>query len=222
MKIILVRHGQTQDNVDDIIQKATTPINELGRRQAKILAEKLKDEKIDVIYTSDLQRALETTEEIIKFHPRAKVIRTPALREKDAGIFKGRRLEEHKNARIASGKTFYEFVPEGGESMIELQNRVVTFYKELIHAHKDEIVLLVAHHGTIKCLLLYLLGKSFDEWTALEVENTALTVIEVNDKKLHTIRALNSVDHLIENFDRARCRHACTQKSCACGAKDLQ
>lgn len=182
MKIILVRHGQTKENIVGILQGPESKLTEFGKQQAKIVAEKLKNEKIDMIYVSDLKRAQETAEEIIKLQPDAKIVYTKELREKNIGIFTGRPLEEQKIAREKSGLTFYDFAPEKGESLIDVRNRMIKFYSRLLEKNQNKTILLVAHQGPIITLLLYLLGKSFEEYGNYRMENTAITEIVIGKR----------------------------------------
>ncbi len=84
MRLILVRHAESKANAEGINQgqKIDTSLSKLGIRQAKQVAQRLKDEKIDIIYSSDLKRAKETSEQINKFH-KLKIIYDKRLREKD-------------------------------------------------------------------------------------------------------------------------------------------
>ena len=69
MKLILVRHGETEGNVKQIIQGQTHgKLTKKGIKQAKLLARRLKNEKIDVVFSSDLQRAKNTTKQILNHH----------------------------------------------------------------------------------------------------------------------------------------------------------
>ncbi|OGJ19951.1 hypothetical protein A3K73_03250 [Candidatus Pacearchaeota archaeon RBG_13_36_9] len=84
MKLILIRHAESEANAKGINQgqKIDTSLSDLGKKQAKQVAQRLKEEKIDIIYSSDLKRAKETAEQINKFH-KLKIIYDKRLREKD-------------------------------------------------------------------------------------------------------------------------------------------
>jgi broad specificity phosphatase PhoE len=69
MRLIIIRHGETNDNANGICQgQNDSPLSENGIAQAKSLALRFKDRKIDAVYSSDLQRAANTALEILKFH----------------------------------------------------------------------------------------------------------------------------------------------------------
>lgn len=84
MRLILVRHAESEANAKGINQgqKIDTSLSDLGKKQANQVAQRLKEEKIDLIYSSDLKRAKETAEQINKFH-KLKIIYDERLREKD-------------------------------------------------------------------------------------------------------------------------------------------
>ena len=198
MRLILVRHGQTDENTKGIIQDPEVALDEKGRLQAGLVAKKLQSEKINLAYISDFKRTTDTAAEILKFHPETKEIFTPELREKDAGVFVGRPQEDQKRARETSGQTFYDFRPEGGESLVDLQKRIVAFYEKINRSHQNDTVLFVTHNGTIKTLMLHLTGKTFADWETINVANTAVTVIEVNPEGQLEIKVSNDAEHLVE------------------------
>jgi len=184
MRLILVRHGQTDENTKGIIQMFDSKLTELGKKQARDVALKLKDEKIDIVYVSDLTRTIETAQEIIKNYPKIKVIHTKELREKDVGEFKGKSLEDLKQETIKSGLSFYDFAPEDGESFIDLQKRIVKFYELLSKQYKNKTVLVITHRGSIITLLLHLQNKSFEEYKNFKIDNTAIVYIINEFKKV--------------------------------------
>lgn len=196
MKLLIVRHGQTAANLESVVQTEDSRLSKTGRKQAQALARHLKDERIDAAYFSDLPRAAETADIILSFHRNAK--RTPAkeLREKDSGAFAGKPYEAYHRARKTSGVSFFEFRAEGGESIADVQRRVASLYEALRAQHKDETVLLVSHQGTIVTLLLYLLEKPFENYADYRMDNTALTVVEVNEGGDRTFHLINSIAHI--------------------------
>ena len=95
--LYLVRHGETVDNVNQIMQGQTQgELNENGIRQAKEVSEAWKDRPIDVVIASDLKRSIDTALIIAEPHG-LEVITTPLLRERDWGGFTGRFIPDLKN-----------------------------------------------------------------------------------------------------------------------------
>ena len=86
-ELLLIRHGETVDNVRQIMQGQTHgELNERGVEQARSVAERLAAERIDAVVASDLRRAIQTAEIIAAPHG-LPVLTTPLLRERDWGSF---------------------------------------------------------------------------------------------------------------------------------------
>lgn len=198
MKLLLVRHGETDHNVAGILQgHGRMPLNATGRRQAQHVAERLRKEKIDVAYVSDLPRTRETADIILVFHPETKVVYTKELRERHYGIFEGKTGIEMKTNWEQSGVPFEKYKPNGGESPLEVQRRIVRFYEKIVQKHHRGTVLWVSHGGVIRAILSALEKQP---WTIETHEkyhppNCALTVLEIDEQQQHRITVLNSVEH---------------------------
>ncbi|MBI4162713.1 MAG: histidine phosphatase family protein [Candidatus Aenigmarchaeota archaeon] len=86
MKLIIVRHGESLANTQMLFEGSSHgELTELGIQQAKKVGLRLKNEKIDIAYVSDLKRAQDTSAEILKFHVDTPVIPTEELRERHYG-----------------------------------------------------------------------------------------------------------------------------------------
>ena len=82
IRIYIVRHGETEENKQKIIQgHLDTLLNSVGERQAKIVASALKDVPFDVCYSSDLRRAADTAKQIMVHHPGVELQTQEAIRE---------------------------------------------------------------------------------------------------------------------------------------------
>lgn len=196
MKLILARHGQTEENIKHICQgQSIGTLSENGKEQARKLGERLKNEKIDKIYVSDLKRTKDTAKEIIKHHPNAEVIYAPELRERCMGEYEGRTHDELRKAIHESGINWHEFTPKNAETEKELTQRVIKFVKEIIKKDNDKTALLITHGEPIIHILLYLFQKGWEEHTPYHHKNCALTILEINgeEKKVHV---LNCCKHL--------------------------
>lgn len=94
--IFLVRHGETVDNARQIMQGQTQGcLNDKGREQARLVAERLANEPLDAVVASDLRRAIQTAELLAEPH-HLPVVTTPLLRERDWGGFTGRYIPDLK------------------------------------------------------------------------------------------------------------------------------
>ena len=180
-KLIIVRHGQTQMNVEGIFFGKLDPgLNEMGRVQCKKAGDILKKHGYDAIYSSDLLRASETTELInylklpIKFDKR--------LQEIDFGIFEGLSYKEIKEKYPVEcekskneWKTF-DFIT--GESLERLQSRAIEFVESL---DKTKNNLVVTHWGVINCILSWYFSDKLESYWKYSVENGGICIIEFAD-----------------------------------------
>jgi len=195
MRLIVTRHGETEENRQGIIQGHLHGIlSELGKEQAKKLAERLKEEKIDLILSSDLARASDTAKEIAKFHPEIPFELKKELRERDWGEFSGKRSDdiEYWN-KIENGVWRDGLIAEhGGETPEEATKRITNFKNELLQKFSGKKVLVVTHNS-IANLLLCGLVKEYDK---VRLENTSLTIFEFDENKEPKLILLNCVKHL--------------------------
>ena len=137
--LYLVRHGETFDNVNRIMQGQTQgELNENGVCQAEELAERLKDELIDAFLSSDLQRSIQTCERIARPHGLA-VTTTPLLRERDWGSFTGQYIPNLANL---NDPTLW---PDDIESLDALKVRAKEFLAWLKEEYPEKKVLAVGH-----------------------------------------------------------------------------
>ncbi len=198
MKIILIRHGQTDANKRNLIQGwLDYKLNETGMKQAKLLGKRLKKEDIDVFYSSDLKRAVMTTEEVKKFHPGKQWIKTSVIRERGFGSFEGMPVEKYYDLIKCYCLENYEFRPPFGESYSDVRKRAEMFFSEIYRKHKNQTVAVVAHGVFNKVFISYLAGLNLKDAVKIEQENTCVNVIEVKSKP--KIIALNDVSHLKSN-----------------------
>lgn len=155
MKLYLVRHGQTINNVNHIIGGNNDfPLTELGIKQAHEVAERLDD--IDAIYSSALNRA-KITAEIIGEHKGVKPKVCSELNEIDFGDFKGLTFAEVKEKYYDEYMTFRNdfsnFQAPNGESVEQVKERIKSIYEILLHGHFDDTVAIVAHQIVIRAFV---------------------------------------------------------------------
>ncbi|MDO8740608.1 MAG: histidine phosphatase family protein [Candidatus Woesearchaeota archaeon] len=196
MKLIIIRHGETEDNVKGLLQgHKHGKLTKTGIEQARKLAFRLKDEEIDAIYSSDLQRAKDTTEEIAKFH-KVPIHYTSELREQHLGIFEGKPKDELRKTRGKRGLLVTEFKPKGGESLAELKERAQRFLNMLFKMHTKETILISSHAAFIMMLLGIILNKSIEEAFKLGQSNACVNIIEIKENSKHKVHAINCIKHL--------------------------
>lgn len=152
-KFILVRHGQSKANECHCLVGGTeSPLSSLGERQARAVSQYiLKRYKIDAIYSSPLSRACDTIKGVAdELH--LPIQKEQALSEINFGKWEGLSLEKIRNSFEIGydewAKDSGAVTPEGGESMAELQKRVMDKLKE-IGAREDGKTVLIGSHSTV-------------------------------------------------------------------------
>lgn len=180
-KILLVRHGQTDWNVDGRWQGILpVGLNEQGWAQARALASTLKGREIGAIYSSDLPRAFETATVIgsaVGLVPHTDM----RLREFNLGVFQGltrEQIEERFPEEWQNFRTdYWNYVVHQGESRRALQLRVQQAFEAISAQSAAKEVVLVSHGGSIRMLLLALFPS--DAAVAdVHIENTSVTTLE--------------------------------------------
>lgn len=196
MRLILTRHGETEENIAGIMQgHLPGKLSDSGIEQAKRLALRLKDEKIDYIFSSDLARSADTAKEIIKFHPNVPVRFVKELREKNLGEFQGKKKSElgFKEGQLAA--SFLE--PKNGETSEDLYNRAKSFLDKVISEHRNDSVLFVGHNAINKAIIAVITGKKYNDiWSMENHNNTSVSIFEVNENMNHEIICFNCTNHL--------------------------
>ena len=149
-----VRHGETDYNKERRIQgqKESSPLNILGREQARIAGEVLRDKNIEIIFSSDLLRTQETAEIIAKELPnKQEIVLDKRLRERDLGEAEGLTYEETKER--FPDIYHYAKKPANNENYQEAEERIWEAVSEHISKHPHKNVLIVSHGGTLRALL---------------------------------------------------------------------
>lgn len=205
MKLIIVRHGESLFNVEHRVQGwKDAPLTEKGKAQAEQVAARLKDMKIDTIYSSDLRRAMETAKIIDRFHDLG-VKPVQDFREQCFGELEGMLKSDADKKRpdaFENRKKDPHFVMPGpgGESFDMMAERVKKALDKIIESRSDQTVLIVTHGGP-KRAILYKLGlmeglMTYEELITNRFLNTSVTELEIVDGK-PKILCLNCGKHLL-------------------------
>lgn len=178
MKLFLVRHGETEENVAGVLMGHHHGIlTDNGKQQAKETAEALKPYKFNHIYSSDLNRCVDTAELIKEFHPDTPLTFTKELRERNLGVLQGK-----PNVSVdwegLPGEGDHK-KPEGGESIAELKVRALDFIQKLYDQYPDESILLISHNGWIKQIISHFTGVHSKD--IAKVGNAQVIEVEVNE-----------------------------------------
>ncbi len=183
MKLYLARHGQTEWNrLGCYSGQLDEPMNETGRRQIEALAERWQDE-VDQIWSSPLSRAVQTAE-ILRGdrNASAPLVLDPLLLESDFGSWAGKSwaqiAEEDPAAWAAYCSDWKEGIPGGGESFRQMLARAGQLADRLGRVSGEQRILLTAHEGILKALLLVLLDLPEDAFWRLTLRQGAVTTLE--------------------------------------------
>ena len=187
MRLIITRHGETEENKKGILQgHLPGKLTKLGLEQAKKLALRLKDEKIDAIYSSDLARASDTAKEIAEFHPDAKLFFVQELREKDQGSLSGKLIKE-----IDWNK------PRDTEKKESMLKRAKIILEKAYKQYKGKTVVFVSHGGLINVLTALLMNKPLEDIKKIgHPVNTSVSIFEIKDDNHHEAILVNCGKHL--------------------------
>jgi 2,3-bisphosphoglycerate-dependent phosphoglycerate mutase len=155
--LLLARHGETDWNREFRIQGSSdVELNELGRKQARELAEDLADVELDAIYASDLSRARATAEAVAETKDLPVQV-DARLRERAFGSWEG----------LTRADIEERFAPEDrpdGETDEQVRARVLAAIEEIAAAHPGEQVLVVSHGGALNALWHHALGERIERW----------------------------------------------------------
>jgi probable phosphoglycerate mutase len=180
--IFLVRHA-TNPNVGRFVTGwlAAISLNEEGRKQAENLVERLESVPFDAIYSSPLERALETAAPLAN-QRRLSIIKIPELGEVRYGDWQG-----HPFAELASVELWRRFndfrsstAAPGGELMLETQARMVRGLTAIAAAHPGGSVAVFSHGDAIKSALMHILGIPLDFHLRLEIPPASVSIVEMS------------------------------------------
>ena len=156
-RVVLIRHGETAWNADTRVQgHLDIALNDRGRWQAARMAQALADEGIEVIVSSDLQRARSTAQALADVTGLPLQLDT-GLRERRFGCFEGHTFQEVDTTWPQDALRWRQRDPDfapagGGESLVTFYARCVGASEAVLAAHAGRVVALVAHGGVLDCL----------------------------------------------------------------------
>ncbi|HSH35133.1 histidine phosphatase family protein [Schnuerera sp.] len=203
-RIYLVRHGESEWNLLKKIQgQQDISLTANGIKQANLIGNRLINEKIDKIYSSDLIRAYKTAE-IIGNKLNLDVIQMVEFREIHFGIWEGISNEEieekHKDNQILWRKEPEKLEIEGAETLKELQKRALSGINKIIDNEENENIdniLIVSHSATLKAIILGLLGINLTNFKNLTINNVSLSIIEIREYN-RVLKLFNDTCHIKE------------------------
>jgi phosphoserine phosphatase len=195
-----IRHGETQWNAEGLLSGRTdVPLSEAGMRQAQLLAERLRAVPVEAMYSSPLERAVETARLIGQAIGRESVV-DQRLVELNYGAWEGRTFEEV----IRSAPDDYRnwaadpahVAPPEGETGLHLVERVMPFLAELAQRHQKGNVVVVCHKTVCRLVACQIMGIPLSEYRErIKMDNAALNIFESEEGKWRAV-VVNDTSHL--------------------------
>jgi len=183
--ILLVRHGENNYVKKNILagRLPGVHLNEKGRSQAQAVAERLKSVPIKALYSSPLERALETAELLSKALG-LEIVPRPGLIELDIGEWQGQTLKSLQKLKVwrkvQGNPSRFRF--PGGEAFLDTQHRICTEIEELASMHQPkEIIACVSHADPIKLAVAHYLGMPLDHFQRLVVSPGSITALYLGE-----------------------------------------
>jgi broad specificity phosphatase PhoE len=192
--LVFVRHGQTDWNSQGRWQGwLNSPLTEAGVEQARAAAEELRGMKLDLAHCSDSGRAVETARIIAEPHG-LQLHMTESLRERFFGAYEG--LNSAEIAESLPGTRFAEekhtrdnYRPPGGETMVEVRDRVERCLRSLVAKNPGKTILLVTHSGVVRAVDSLRARKSFEDlWDRVPCNGCIFILRATQDGRFLTIR----------------------------------
>lgn len=199
--IYLVRHGESEGNHSNIFTgQYEVPLTDTGKLQAAKTAEYLSNVKFDAVYSSDLSRAFDTAKFIAEKQGLT-VIARKELREICVGEWEGvpfdTVVKKYPDTFKRWREKMYDSCAEGGESMRELNERILTEVTRIAENHDGKSVAVVSHGTPIRVLICKAKGLPFEEIGSLGwVSNASVTHIQF-DKNAFKLVSVDYDEHLL-------------------------
>jgi len=190
--LLLIRHGEN-DYVKTGKLAGRLPgvhLNQRGQDQARALGEALKDVSLKAVYSSPLERAMETANPIASAR-KLQIIQESDLMDADIGKWQGKSwkvLSLTKVWKIVQHSPSRFRFPEG-ESFPEMQTRIASALERIIKKHKpQDIVAVVFHADPIKLAVSHFLGLPLDNFQRLSCDTGSLTALHVSESGANLVK----------------------------------
>ena len=180
--LVLVRHAVTEQTGPMLTGRAPgVDLSEDGRKQAKELADRLADLPVAAVYASPIERTAQTAAAVAERHE-LPVQHLPGALEADYGEWTGRKLADlaktdlWKTVQRAPSRARFP----GGESMTEMQARIVGCLEAVVADHPGEIVVVVSHADPIKAAIAHYTGLHIDQFQRIVVSPASVTAFQLS------------------------------------------
>jgi len=197
VRLILIRHGETDySSQSRYCGFSNPPLNNKGIWQSKKLAAKLKEVRIDKVYSSDLIRAYETAKIIFGDNS---IEKTMDLREMNFGLFEGLKyeqiIEKYPELYIDWIDNPEKVKTPNGEGLVALNKRVEKRLSFILSQHKGKTLAVVTHSGPIRVVLCKALKFELKMFRQIEQELGALNIIDYAEESPPMVVKMNDISH---------------------------
>jgi broad specificity phosphatase PhoE len=199
-RLLLIRHGQTELSRDDVFCGATeASLTAQGQEQAQLIAKRLEQERIDVLYCSPQERALATAAPIASVQ-NLEIHQRDGLREMNFGLWEGRTRRElllvYPREFLAWEHGSWMVQLPGGETLQEVIARVVPCVMEVLAHNAGRTVAFVGHKSTLRLLIGHMLDMSLAASRNLHLDPASLTELHIMGERTQLI-LYNDTRHLV-------------------------
>ncbi len=199
MRLIMVRHAQTDWNKNKLIQGGgvDSELNDTGLQQAQRVGQALQNTKLAAIYAGPLRRTRATAAPIAQIHG-LEVISEPDLKEINAGDLNGapvKQLADLLNSYFSGNSDAGQFRMPGGESLAELAARTWGATQRILKQHPEGEVVAVSHHLALLTIICRALGLDLGYFRRMKQDLAAISILEFKDGKVSLVQ-LNDTCHL--------------------------
>jgi broad specificity phosphatase PhoE len=202
-RLYLVACGQTTLDKEGVFQGPSDHrLSQNGARHAKLLSKQLQDHQIDSFYSSPYEGAFATASTLAARHRRG-VVRLKELRDMDFGKWTGKPARELKASEpdqlIKWQFTPHDFRMPGGETLAEVQSRLVGALESIVSAEEGNAVCVVSHSIPLKATMCHFMNEDLSIiWFTPQQKSTALNIIDFRDDE-PTVTLVSSFEHLGED-----------------------
>jgi phosphoserine phosphatase len=204
-RLFVMRHGQSIYNLQDIVSGHVNPdLTEEGRAQARAAKTRLSHVHFNEVYSSDLDRAIETAA-IIFGAPVPKGHQWPELRERAFGVLDGMHNDHARKAfqecteicNLDDEKMWTHAHIKGAESNHEVAERFIRALTKVAQANLGKTVLVGAHGGTVRTMLIALKHGTTADFPSGSIKNASFVELLYDGSKLMVVDARDAVDPVL-------------------------
>lgn len=180
-EIILIRHAENEWVKTGKLagRLPNVHLNEHGQNQAKALGERLSEASLQAIYSSPMERTMETAQAVLDHHPALTIRTLEGVNEVDFGTWEGQKIKvlaQRKMWRAVQMFPSRAYFP-GGETFRQAQIRAVDAVESVVEAHPRERVVIVSHSDIIRLIVAHYLGVHLDNFQRVNISPASMTTL---------------------------------------------